>query len=321
MDNTTKERIKAWTPLGRPTLRIADTEHPEQKKFKAFARQWQEISTSISWTDSSQTSDLPGFFLKKNILYSALPLERELSPFLKGLNALDKPNPSDGIQKILDNIEVPCRLTLYIALQCPHCPGMVERLIPLAAACENIHLHIIDGSLFPEKAQKDKVMSAPCLILDDDDARWTGAVTEEEILDMIVNKESMDLDTMALKTILEDGRAEWITEQMLASNRLFKGFSGLLLHETWSVRLGAMVVVEALAEEAPDLCAELEKILIEAFSTKDVPVQGDILYALGEIGTPDTRDWIAAHQAALSHEDLKDAAADAIQSIEDRFDL
>jgi glutaredoxin len=270
--------------------------------------------------NSSRPADLPGFFLKKNILYSALPIERELSPFLKSLEALDQPELGDGIQTTLNNIEVPCRLTLYIALQCPHCPEMVERLIPLAAACENIHLHIIDGSLFPEKAQEDKVMSAPCLILNDD-ARWTGAVAEEEILDMIINKESMDLDTKALKTILEDGRAEWITERMRSSNQLFKGFAGLLFHDTWSVRLGAMVVVETLAEEAPALCTDLEKILIDAFSSKDVPVQGDILYALGEIGTPDTRDWIAAHQAALAHEDLKDAAQDAIQSIEDRFNL
>lgn len=318
MDNMTKERIKAWTPLERPTLSIADTEHPEQKSFEAFARQWQEISASISWTDSGQPTDLPGFFLKNNILYSALPLERELSPFLKGLDALNKPDLDDGIQKTLNTIKEPCRLTLYIALQCPHCPGMVESLIPLAAACERIHLHIIDGSLFPEKTQKDKVMSAPCLILNDD-ARWTGAVAEEEIVDMIVNKESMDLNTMALKTILEDGRAEWITERMLVANRLFKGFSGLLLHEIWSVRLGAMVVVETLAEKAPALCADLEKILIGAFSTRDVPVQGDILYALGEIGTPDTRDWITAQQETLSHADLKEAAEEAIQSIEDRF--
>lgn len=320
MDDTAKERIKAWTPLGRPALSIADTEHLEQKTFETFARRWQEISDSISWTNSSRPADLPGFFLKKNILYSALPLERELAPLLKGLDALAQPKLSDGIRNTLNHIEVPCRLTLYIALQCPHCPGMVERLIPLAAACENIHLHIIDGSLFPEKAHQDKVMSAPCLILNDD-ARWTGAVAEEEILDMIVNKESMDLDTKALKTILEDGRAEWITERMQASGQLFKGFAGLLLHDTWSVRLGAMVVVEALAEAAPALCADLEKILVDAFSTRDVPVQGDILYALGEIGTPDTRDWIAAHQAALSHEDLKDAAEEAIESIEDRFNL
>lgn len=76
-----------------------------------------------------------------------------------------------------------------------------------------------------------------------------------------------------------------------------------------------MVVVEALAEKAPALCSDLEKILIEVFSTKDIPVQGDILYALGEIGTPTPGDWIAAQQEALSHEDLKDAAKDAIQSI------
>jgi len=318
MDNATKERIKSWAPLGRPILDIAETKHPEQKRFETFARQWQEISDSISWKTGSQPAALPGFFLKDNILYSALPLERELSPFLNGLDSLDKPYPDDGLLKALNNIEAPCRMTLYIALQCPHCPGMVERLLPLAAACENIHLHIIDGSLFPEKAQADKVMSAPCLILNDD-TRWTGAVAEEEILDMILNKESMALDTKALKTILEDGRAEWITGRMLSSNQLFKGFSGLLLHETWSVRLGAMVVVEGLAEQAPDLCAQLEKILIETFSTRDVPVQGDILYALGEIGTPDTRAWITAQREILYHEDLKDAAEDAIQSIDDRF--
>ncbi|MCG8549456.1 MAG: thioredoxin family protein [Desulfobacterales bacterium] len=318
MDNATKKRIKSWTPLGRPILGIAETEHPEQKRFKTFALKWQEISDSISWTTGSQPAALPGFFLKDNILYSALPLERELPPFLKGLDALDEPYPDDGVLKALNNIQAPCRLTLYIALQCPHCPGMVERLLPLAAACENIHLHILDGSLFPEKAQEDKVMSAPCLILNDD-TRWTGAVAEEEILDMILNKDNMDLDTKALKTILEDGRAEWIIERMLSSNGLFKGFSGLLLHETWSVRLGAMVVVEALAEQAPPLCAELEKILIDAFGTRDVPVQGDILYALGEIGTPSTRAWITAQKEILSHEDLKDAAEDAIQSIDDRF--
>lgn len=321
MDNKTKERIKAWTPIGRPVVGIAKTEHPEQKRLETFAGQWQEISNSISWTNDSQPGDLPGFSLKNNILYSALPLEGELSPFLKGLEALDQPYPDEGLLKTLNNIEAPCRLTLYIALQCPHCPGMVERLIPLAAACDKIDLHIIDGSLFPEKARQDNVMSAPCLILNDGEARWTGAVTEEEIVDMILNKESMDLDTQALKTILEDGRAEWISERMLASNSLFKGFAGLLLHEIWSVRLGAMVVVEALAEKSPALCAELEKILIDEFNTKEVPVQGDILYALGEIGTPDTRDWIEAQQKALSHEDLKDAATDAIQSIEDRFNI
>ncbi|WP_321495285.1 thioredoxin family protein [uncultured Desulfobacter sp.] len=318
MDDATKERIKAWTPFERPVVSIADTQHPEQKRFQAFARQWQEISDSVSWADSRQRADLPGFFLQDNILYSALPLERELPPFLKGLDSLAKPNPDERLQSMVDNIENPCRLTLYIALQCPHCPGMVERLIPLAGACEKIHLHIIDGSLFPEKSQEDKVMAAPCLILDEDD-RWTGTVSEDEIVDMIVNKKNMDLDTKALKTILEDGRAEWIAERMIASDRLFKGFSGLLFHETWSVRLGAMVVVEALAEKAPGLCADLEKVLIEAFSAKNVPVQGDILYALGEIGTCDARDWIAAVQRTLSHEDLKDAADEAIQSIEDRL--
>ncbi len=318
MNNTAKEKITSWTPAGTPVIGIAGSDHPEQRTFMDFSKQWKEISSAVQWEIKESPAALPGFILKSNILYSALPLERELAPFLKGLDSLEVPEIPAGIKEALSQIDADCRLTLYIALQCPHCPAMVETLIPLAAACDKIHLHIIDGSVFPEKAQADKVMSAPCLILDDD-IRWTGAVSAEEVLDMIIHRGSMDLDTPALKTILEEGRAEWLTEQMVSKDRLFKGFAGLLLHDTWSVRLGAMVVVEALAGEAPDLCAALEKILTDAFPTQPVPVQGDILYALGEMGTPATRDWITAQLALLNHEDLKDAADDAMASIDDRF--
>ena len=348
MDNAEKEKIIAWKPDTALVIGIAATNHPEQKRFTNFSRQWEELSGAIQWEPADGVTNLPGFLLKPNIQYSALPLERELSPFLKGLDSLGTPNLPAGIKKALDRITDPCRLKLYIALQCPHCPAMVEALIPLAGACDKIQLQIIDGTLFPDTARADKVMAAPCLILSqnawdpknpdqknqnqknadqknsdpnngDQEIRWTGAVAAEEILDMILNKGSANLDTPALKTILEEGRADWITTQMISRGQLFKGFTGLLLHDTWSVRLGAMVVVESLSEQAKDLCAALEKELTQVFDTQSVPVQGDILYALGEIGTPATRAWIFARLPQLTHEDLIDAANDAVQSIDDRY--
>jgi hypothetical protein len=186
----------------------------------------------------------------------------------------------------------------------------------MALACSHIDLHIIDGSLFPKTADKNGVLSAPCLILDDD-FRWTGSVEPEEIIGMITRRDPSQLSAGTLKNILEQGDASWIVGQMIKKGAIFDAFITLLLHDTWSVRLGAMVVVEELAETDPKLAARLPPILIHEFDGKDVTVQGDILYALGETGDRETREWIQSKLHALTHQDLVDAANDALETLED----
>lgn len=318
IDTTAQQQIRDWQSAQKLTIGLRQTDHSEQKTFTAFAQAFSLCSKGILWQNSQEEADLPGFVLRDNIIYSAIPLKRELVPFLRGLDSLGAPEAvSPKIRQMLDRIHLPCTLTLYIALQCPHCPAMVETLIPLAAYCPQLRLHIIDGSLFPDRASEDRVMAAPCLILDGD-FRWTGAVDPEEIIAMILNRDPAALSTGTLKNILEAGDADWITREMMAANTLFEGFMGLLLHETWSVRLGAMVVVESLAQEAPNLGRQLVPRLLDAYPEQEIPVQGDILYALGEIGDGDTADWIRQTVGDDTHEDLKDAALDALESIEDR---
>ncbi|RLB99077.1 MAG: hypothetical protein DRH90_21035 [Deltaproteobacteria bacterium] len=199
-------------------------------------------------------------------------------------------------------------------MECPHCPNVVRTIIPMAMICENLHLQIIDGTLFPETAQKDGVMSAPCLILDDD-FRWTGEVTAQEIIEIITNRDPSQLSAATLKNILEQGDASWIARQMMEKGKIFDGFIKLLLHETWSVRLGAMVIVEELAETDPKLAAKLCPELIALFDKKEIPVQGDILYVLGEAGNSETKKWINNKIDTLEHQDLIDAANDALETL------
>lgn len=317
IDPKTRAAIETQAGIAAAPIKILNAETEHQAQFIQFAKDWADITGHPQWEMDTESADLPGFALKENIIYSALPLERELPPFLEGLSQLESPTLSTSTRALADKIEMPCTLTLFIALHCPHCPGMVKTLIPLAAQCDKIQLHIIDGSLFPEKAQALNVMSAPCLILDQE-FRWTGAVDEEEILSMILNRNPAQLGTATLQNILEQGDADWITDQMIQAGQIFEGFYGLLLHETWSVRLGAMVVVESLAEKAPELGLKLADHLTRVFADMTLPVQGDILYALGEIGNISTRAWIETAVAADAHEDLKDAAQDALESIDQR---
>ena len=76
-----------------------------------------------------------------------------------------------------------------------------------------------------------------------------------------------------------------------------------------------MVVIEELAETDPDLAASMCPVLIDLFDKKNVPIQGDILYALGEAGTMETREWIRTKLPRLEHPDLIDAAKDALDSL------
>ncbi|WP_024333887.1 thioredoxin family protein [Desulfotignum balticum] len=300
------------------TLYLSDSSHPEQPAFDAFASELTRIAPCIRILPSDRPCRIPGFFIADNICFSALPLEKELAPFLEALSyQAHPPTLPDNVQAQLAQVSHSCHLTLFIAVPCPHCPDMVRSLIPLAIHSTNVFLEIIDGSLFPETAREHQVMSVPCLILDQD-FRWTGHADLKEILTQAIERDPSRLSAATFRQILEQGDADWICRQMIQADTLFKGFMDLLLHPEWSVRLGAMVVVESLAEEAPPLAARLCPVLVQAFEDQTVSVQGDILYALGEAGDQTTRAWIEHIMPDLTHPDLMDAAKDALAAIQDR---
>jgi hypothetical protein len=315
--------IKSYKP--EPVrIKLITTQHSESNQFIAIAEKLAQMSSSLLIHSQKTENNLPGFLLKENILYSAFPLAKELEPFLEALEQLNgnPPQPSthslfDSTRKALETIDIPVNLKLYIALQCPYCPDVVRTLIPMALHCSNINLHIIDGSLFPKTAKKDSVMSAPCLILDDD-FRWTGKVGAEEIVNMIKNRDPSQLSMNTLKTVLEQGDAAWITKKMIEKQSIFDSFIKLMLHETWSVRLGAMVIMEELVESDPKLASQLCPILIDRFDENDITIKGDILYALGESGTKETGDWIKQKLPQLDHQDLIDTAKEAIEILEQK---
>jgi len=143
-------------------------------------------------------------------------------------------------------------------------------------------------------------------------------VTPEEIIDMIIDRDPSQLGMDTLKTIMEQGDAAWIARQMIAGNTIFKAFVQLLYHPAWSVRLGALVIVEELASLAPDLAGTLCPELMKDFDSAGIPVQGDLLHALGEAGNAATQQWIQKKMNGFSHPDLLDAARDALETIDNK---
>ncbi len=266
-----------------------------------------------------EDKELPSIQVMDNVFFSALPREKLLPVFLESLDLAVGGTPvvEKDVSDILATIDIPVELKLYVATQCPHCPGVVRSMMHLAAACSQIHLHVIDGTWFDGAAARDEVLSAPCLILDND-FRWTGSVSMKEVAQVAAGRDPALLGTDSLRSILENGNAQWIYEKIKAHGAIFPGFVGLLNHEIWSVRLGAMVVVEELAQEVPALALQLVPLVLPLFEDADITVKGDLLYALGEVGDASVADIIATMMESFDDEDLMEAARDALSAIEER---
>ncbi len=327
--NEEKKLIEAWNANQKEQISIKYVKGStkEDEAIENFLSILTQAAPSITiQKEETGENNLPQIIVAENIKYSALPLANELKPFLKALSFdnRDKDNKDKRVefsQKIktdLEKIDIPISLKLFAAQACPHCPIVVEEMLDIAHAYENIELIVIDPTMFTEEATANYVMSVPCLILDND-FRWTGSVPIEEVTGVLANRDSSTLTASSLRRILEDGKASWLTEQMIEKDMIFPEFVKLVIHGIWSVRLGAMVVIEELAETKIELANKICPLLWEVFPAAPIDVKGDIFYVIGEAGNLEDVKLIEKELITIETEDLQEAAKDAVEAINLRF--
>jgi hypothetical protein len=193
---------------------------------------------------------------------------------------------------------------------------MVQKLIALPMADENLQLTIIDGTLFPEMVQTHGIRSVPTILLDDQ-FRWTGSVPLEELIDTINTRDPVSLSPASIESIIAEGGAGRLAAMMLEAEKLFPAFYDVLTHDKWPIRLGAMVVIEEIAGENPDLAAEALSPLRDRFHGASVQIQGDILHVLGEIGDPRSVAWLETVLSGNFDREVQEAAKEAAEKITD----
>ncbi|WP_419662803.1 putative electron carrier protein related to thioredoxin [Desulfosarcina variabilis str. Montpellier] len=312
-------RIRKWAEKmdHDVTLRYATADHPMDDTFKAFANQLTELAPCVHLKkDGDALVRLPALFVGPHKTYQALPLNRELEPFLTALGDASAfaDQLAKGVREQLDRLEVPAMTKVYITPHCPFCPTVVSLLLGLAAASDRVRLSIIDGELFPDEAQKDRVSAAPTIILDDQ-FRWTGSVDANELVTMMLDRDPAGLGADALQGLIEDGDAQGVAQMMADNGTLFPAFFKLLTHPRWSVRLGAMVTFETLVELDPQLAAQVVDPIISCFGDVDDMVKGDLLHVVGESGNPAAMPFLKSVASDAEDEEVRDAAIEAIEKL------
>ncbi|MBW2570571.1 MAG: thioredoxin family protein, partial [Deltaproteobacteria bacterium] len=187
----------------------------------------------------------------------------------------------------------------------------------LCIASEYIQITIIDCSLFPEIAEMNGIRSVPTIVLDED-FRWTGSIRLEEVVEVISNRDPVQLSSSSIERIIKEGNAAQVAIMMLDKEIIFPAFIELLAHEKWPVRLGAMVVLEYITEKNRELAAQVISLLWKLFHDVNDQVKGDIVHIFGETGDYEIIPNLKTLLSGLYNNEVKSAAKEAIDKIEQR---
>jgi len=266
----------------------------------------------------SEEGGVPTIEVHKRLWFRAVPLGPELDPFLEALLLQETPpkQVSEAFYGRLHKINVPAMLKLFIAPQCPFCPAVVRKLIPLVFATQFIHLQVIDGTMFPEFAEADGIQSAPTLVFEN--LRWIGNIHLEEVVEVICNRDPEGLSLTTLKNMIKEGDASKLARLMIENHKIFPKFIDILVDEKWPVRLGAMVCVEEIMAHDPYLASQVIEPVWRRFQSLDNQTKGDMIYLMGEIADLDTISVLQSVLMGTGSDELRIAVTEAIETIQSR---
>jgi hypothetical protein len=296
------------------TIGLVESGHAHSQVFHEFCDGLTQLASKIIIArEDGSSQQPPQILIGSSLKYQALPTGLEMPPFIEALAALDSGplQVTESIKSRLKENNLPATLTAFIAPQCTFCPKVVSQLIPLSMVESGVQLIVIDGTLFPEAAQTHKIQSVPTILIDDQ-FRWTGSVPIDELIDAVSTRNPALLGAASLESILKDGQAGHLAAMMLDAQKIFPAFYELLTHEKWPVRLGAMVVMEEIAEKNPAMSSEAISPLWNRFNRVSDQTKGDILYLFGEIADRRAVSWLEEVTAGEFDLEVKEAAREAL---------
>lgn len=303
------------------TLKVSH--HSQSSRIQEFGETLSHLVPSliIKKEQTDDETELPAIIIGNSLQYHAVPLGLELEPFLTAMKMSGIAKENQVVTDITERLSAltsAASFDLFIDLKCPFCPITVKALTPLAFAGKLIRISVIDATLFPDLASARGIRSVPTTFLDQSFS-WTGAVDLDEIIRVIENRDPAQLSTESLKKMLQEGLAFKVAEMMVQKGFIFPNFMDLLIHNKWTVRLGAMAAVEEMIFQDQGLAVQLEKFLWEKFPVLEDPVKGDMLYILGETGNIETLSFIDTLLKENVSSVIQEAAQEAINTILQRL--
>ena len=120
------------------------------------------------------------------LAFHGVPGGHEFTSFVLGLYNAAGPGQAldDDIRKHIREIDKPVDVKILVSLSCTMCPDLVIAAQHMAAVGENITTEIYDIHHFEGLKDKYKVMSVPCMVIDDEHV-FFGKKNMQQVLELV----------------------------------------------------------------------------------------------------------------------------------------
>ncbi len=150
-------------------------------ELKNFIGELSTLTDKISCTEAPVTEDnAPGLEILRQdgtssgIVFHAVPGGHEFNSFIVALYNVAGPGQAvdDSVKAIADNLNHDVDIKVMVSLSCTMCPEVVMGSQRLAALSPHIKAAMFDIQHFPEIKKQYKIMSVPCMVINDKDVHF-----------------------------------------------------------------------------------------------------------------------------------------------------
>jgi hypothetical protein len=310
-----RDRIYAKKSLretGDPvTLEFLSTDHPENTRFKKFIDAFASLSDRIRVeVRESAGEDLPAIIVGGQVYYHAIPDKTEFPTFMDTISLAAK-----------DRLSLPAKngadLKVIVMPGCIHCPNAVRNAVGFALSNNGVKVSIIDGMMFQVAIAKFDIKSAPTTIINDQ-VFLTGVIPENDLTRWVhkTNEKRFSIDDFV--TMIKEGNAYKLADMMIDDGIIYPDFLSLLQDDQWSLRLGAMVVLEDIHGKKPSLIRTVIREIEQHLFENDLRNRCDAAFLIGNIGGQDSIPFLESAMAIREEDAFLECAEEAVSLIRNR---
>ena len=178
------------------TLEVHSNGNDKSRELYEAMKDLSDLTNKLELTQVSDNSDTsPCVKLMRDGKYTGLafhgiPGGHEFTSFILGIynsSGTGQPIEDDDKNAILA-IDKKIDIKILISLSCTMCPELVIAAQRIASLNENVTAEVYDLNLFPDLRAKYKVMSVPCLVINDGENISFGRKNLNELLAILNSK-------------------------------------------------------------------------------------------------------------------------------------
>lgn len=181
IDQSLLDAVKSYSEkMARPiTFVLGRGEHAKRAELIEFLTSIASTTDKINFNPEANDSSLPSpisfavrshiddTLVDNGIVFSGIPGGHEFTSLILAILQAGGHTLKldEGIQKLVKRFNKPLQFQTYVSLSCHSCPEVVQALNQFALLNEGISNEMIDGALFQEQVDANKIQGVPAVFL------------------------------------------------------------------------------------------------------------------------------------------------------------